>query len=52
MLNNVASTQIEKVAIQDQDREKIQFNFKQFIQILQPRVIDNFSPYLYIVYIL
>ena len=49
MLNNVASTKIENVAIYDLDRKKNQFIFKQIIQILQPLVIDYFSPHLYTV---
>ena len=48
MLKNVASMQIQKVAIFDSDR-KNQFNFKQIIQILQPIIIDNFSTHSYIV---
>jgi len=39
MLNTVASTQIEKVAIHDSDRKKNQFNFNQIIQILQPYLL-------------
>ena len=33
----------------ESDRIKIQFNFKQIIQILQPRVIDYFWTHSYIV---
>ena len=43
------TTKIENVAIYDLDRKKNQFIFKQIIQILQPLVIDYFSPHLYIV---
>ena len=48
-MKNVASIQIQKVAIYNSDRKKNQFNFKQIIQILQPIVIDQFSTHSYIV---
>ena len=46
---NVASKQIQKVAIFDSDRKKVQFKSKQIIQILQPIIIDFFSTHSYIV---
>ena len=49
---NVAPIQTKEIATYDLDRKKIQFYFKQIIQILQPIVIDYLSPHLYIVYIL
>ena len=42
--NNVASTHIEKIAIHDLDRKKINL-----ISKLHPLVIDYFSMHLYIV---
>ena len=48
MLNNVASTQIEKIAIHDLDRKKINL-ISNIIQILQPIVIDYFSTHSHIV---
>ena len=48
-MKNVASIQIQKVAIYDSYRKKINLISKQIIQILQPKVIKYFSTYLYIV---
>ncbi len=47
ILKNVASIQIQKVAIYDSDHEKNPFNFKQIFQILHLIVIDYFSTHSY-----
>ena len=48
LLKNVAFIQIQKVATFNSNH-KNQFHSKQFIEILQPIIIDNFSTHSYIV---